>query len=315
VNLSPDVDGGLAVLIAGLALWTIAVRDTFAAVIGFVAFGLVVAVAWMRLAAPDVALTEAAIGSGITGGLLITAAAGRRRRPPPQPDGRPRGIVRIAAATASVLAAVGLGVAVLSLPTPAPTLAPNVALHLGLTGLANPVNAVLLGFRAVDTLLEVFVLLLALLGVWSLAPDRFWGGRPGAAQRVDPHAMLVFVARLLPPLGIVVGLHLLWVGAVAPGGEFQSATVLAAVWILATTAGLCDWPPVGKPRLRLVLVIGTAVFLAIGLAGLVIAGAFLAYPPAYAKLLIVAIELPLTLSIAAILGLLVAGPPSREPRR
>jgi multisubunit Na+/H+ antiporter MnhB subunit len=307
-------DAGLAALIVGLALWTIVARDTFASVIGFVAFGLVVAIAWVRLAAPDVALTEAAIGSGITGGLLITAAARSERAARSSASeliARPTGFVAV---VVSGLAAAGLGAVVLSLPTPAPTLAPAAALHLSLTGLYNPVNAVLLAYRAIDTLLEVVVLLHALLGVWSLAPDRLWGGRPGFAQREDPDGMLAFVARLLPPFGIVVGIHLFWAGSVAPGGEFQSATVLATMWILVVTAGLVDWPPVGRRWLRFVLVIGAAVFLAIGLAGFGMAGAFLSYPPDYAKLLIVSIELPVTGSIAAILALLVAGPPSREPR-
>jgi hypothetical protein len=45
------------------------------------------------------------------------------------------------------------------------------------------------------------------------------------------------------------------------------------------------------------------------------AGAFLAYPAAYAKLLILTIEVPVTLSIATTLALLVAGPPERTPQR
>jgi multisubunit Na+/H+ antiporter MnhB subunit len=314
VSLAPGFDAGLAVLIVGLALWTIAVRDVFAAVIGFVAFGLLVALAWMRLAAPDVALTEAAIGSGITGGLLITAATRAKRHARPTPNKQVALPMRLAAVAVSVVAAAGLGAVVLSLPTPAPTLAPATAAHLSLTGLLNPVNAVLLAYRAIDTLLEVFVVLLALFGVWSFAPDRFWGGRPGSTPHEDPDGMLAFVARLLRPIGIVVGIHLFWVGSVAPGGEFQSATVLAAMWVLAATAGLADWPPIVERRLRLVLVVGLAVFLAVGLAGFGLAGAFLAYPTDYAKFLIISIELPVTLSIAAILGLLVAGPPSREPR-
>ena len=59
------------------------------------------------------------------------------------------------------------------------------------------------------------------------------------------------------------------------------------------------------------LVVGPLVFLAIGLAGVVLAGAFLAYPEGYAKPLIVAVEVTLTLSIGVTLGLLAAGPPSR----
>jgi multisubunit Na+/H+ antiporter MnhB subunit len=112
-----------------------------------------------------------------------------------------------------------------------------------------------------------------------------------------------------------VGIHIFWIGSVAPGGEFQGATILAAMWILAMIAGLVDAPPVSRRWLRLMLLAGPAVFLAIGLAGFAMAGAFLAYPAPYAKLLIVTIEVPVTLSIAATLALLVAGPPERGPQR
>ena len=72
-------DIGLVVLILGVAAWTILVRDTFAAAVSFVVYGLLVALVWIRLSAVDVALTEAAIGSGVTGMLLLGAAA--RLRP------------------------------------------------------------------------------------------------------------------------------------------------------------------------------------------------------------------------------------------
>jgi len=116
-------------------------------------------------------------------------------------------------------------------------------------------------------------------------------------------------------VGILVGIHIFWIGSVAPGGEFQGATILAAMWILAMMAGLVDAPPVSRRWLRLLLVAGPAVFFAIGLSGFAMAGAFLAYPAAYAKLLIVAIEVPVTLSIAATLALLVTGPPERARQR
>lgn len=55
-------------------------RQLLRAVVLFIAFGLMLALAWARLAAPDVALAEAAIGAGLTGALLLDAA-GRWRRP------------------------------------------------------------------------------------------------------------------------------------------------------------------------------------------------------------------------------------------
>jgi len=158
----------------------------------------------------------------------------------------------------------------------------------------------------------LLVLLLALVGVWSLASDRFWGGRPGPRYPVEPHGALSLLARLLPPVGIVVGIHVLWAGADRPGGAFQAGTILAAMWVLVMIAGLSDAPQVGQRWLRLALVAGPAVFLVVGLGGLVLGGAFLAYPMAYAKPLILAVEFAMTLTIGATLGLLLAGPPERR---
>ena len=221
----------------------------------------------------------------------------------------------MAAAVLSATVAAGLAAGVLFLPDPAPTLAPPVAENLAATGLGNPVTGVLMAFRAMDTLLEKVVLLLALVGVWSLAPDRLWGGRPGPRHQADPHGVLAFLARLLPPVGIVVGIYLLWVSADEPGGAFQGSTILAAMWLLVMMAGLADTPPVGRRWLRLALIAGPVVFLVVGLGGLWLGDAFLAYPEAYAKPLIVVIEVGMMLTIAVTLGLLMAGAPERSARR
>ena len=80
-------------------------------------------------------------------------------------------------------------------------------------------------------------------------------------------------------------------------------------------AGLTDAPPVSRRWLRLVLIAGPAVFLLVGLSGLLMGGAFLAYPVAYAKPLILTIEVAMTLTIAVTLGLLLAGAPERSAGR
>ena len=73
------LDGSLVLLILMVAAWTVAVRDSFAAVVGYTVYGLLLALAWVRLAAVDAALTEAAIGGGLTGVLLIRAAVRLRQ--------------------------------------------------------------------------------------------------------------------------------------------------------------------------------------------------------------------------------------------
>jgi uncharacterized MnhB-related membrane protein len=55
-------------------------RDLLAAVIIFAAYSLVMAVLWQLLASPDIAITEAAIGAGVTTLLLLAAISKTRRQ-------------------------------------------------------------------------------------------------------------------------------------------------------------------------------------------------------------------------------------------
>lgn len=64
----------IVLTLLGLAWQALSARDLFAAVVFFIAHGLVMALAWVRLQAPDLALAEAAIGAGLTGVLLLNAA-------------------------------------------------------------------------------------------------------------------------------------------------------------------------------------------------------------------------------------------------
>jgi multisubunit Na+/H+ antiporter MnhB subunit len=295
-------------LLIGLGMAVILLRNSFAAVCAFIALGLLLTMVWLQLRGVDVALTEAAIGAGLTGALLIGAVV--RMRGVPEPPRATRGTILLA--TLAGLGVTGmLGMAVLALPTPAPTLAPLVADHLGATGMGNPITAVLLAFRSMDTLLEVIVLLFALVAVWSLAPDASWPGRPGWRAGAPPGGILAFLARLLPPIGLVVGAYVFWAGDDAPGGTIQGATILASMWLLVMAAGLADVPRAGSRLLRAGLVAGPLAFIVVGVFGIGSAGAFLGLPPAIAKPTIILIELALLPTLTLILALLIPGPPQR----
>jgi multisubunit Na+/H+ antiporter MnhB subunit len=264
----------------------------------------------VQLSAIDVAMTEAAIGAGLTGGLLIGAASRLRKT---DASAEPPGVVtHLLAATVAIGVAAAIAACVVVLPDPGPTLVPDVTANLAATAVGNPVTAVLMSFRAMDTLLEAIVLALALMGVWSIGPDRAWGGRPGPVHEPDPHGMLAYAARTLPALGVVVAIYIFWVGADEPGGKFQGATILAALWLLVTMAALADVPAVSSRSLRIGVAVGPLVFVGIGGVGAVVAGAFLAYPDGLAKPLIIAIEVALLPSLALTLALLLIGPPKRR---
>jgi len=71
-------------LLVPALLWSawrcLATPDLTRAVVLFIVFGLLMALAWARLAAPDIALAEAAIGAGLTGALLLDALGALRQR-------------------------------------------------------------------------------------------------------------------------------------------------------------------------------------------------------------------------------------------
>ena len=69
----------LIILIAITAWFALATPNLIRAAIIFVSFGLLVALAWVRLGAPDVALAEAAVGTGLTGALVLSTVYILRR--------------------------------------------------------------------------------------------------------------------------------------------------------------------------------------------------------------------------------------------
>ena len=76
----PWIDLLLGLTICTTAALALIAKDLFRGVIMFIVFGLLMALAWVRLQAPDIALAEAAIGAGLTGVLLLDTL-GYLRRP------------------------------------------------------------------------------------------------------------------------------------------------------------------------------------------------------------------------------------------
>jgi len=303
------LDGLLVISLVSLAWTALAGSDARRSVILFMAFGLVLAAAWVRLLAPDVALAEAAIGAGLAGALLLAAVREQPRQPLPARTVSKRkhnkpGLSIALQWAVSVLCAALAGTLAWALAhafnsAPHNALPRAVSANLEASGVSNPVTAVLLNFRAYDTLLELAVLLTAVLGIFALGP-----ARPGY-QSAGP----VFdgLARWLVPVLILTAGYLLWVGAHAPGGAFQAGATLAAASVVLRLAGRHQIGLPQGPALRMVMAAGVGMFVLVGL-GLLVAGRpFLGYPPAWAGGLILMIESAATLAIAATLVLAFLG--------
>ena len=68
-------DGSVGLLLIVLSIAALYARSLYASVVVFIGLGLVLALTWARLGAPDLALAEAAIGAGLTGALLFSSLA------------------------------------------------------------------------------------------------------------------------------------------------------------------------------------------------------------------------------------------------
>lgn len=210
-------------------------------------------------------------------------------------------IVRLFAILCAGLLAAALAAAMTGLP-PAPVRLPaEVAANLPQSGVEHPVTAVLLNFRGYDTLLEVAVLLLALIGMLAAGAgrERAIRGKAGGGAPAEP--VVQALARHAAPLMALAAVYLLWAGAHRAGGAFQAGAVLAAAAVLLDLARLLPaWASPGR-WLRIGLTGGLLVFLALAVA-LSGQGALLQYPPQQAGALILLIESALTVTLSLILA-------------
>jgi len=213
--------------------------------------------------------------------------------------------------TAAVVIAIGTGLVFLQVfPLPAPDgeIPELVIRHLHDSGVWNPVTAVLLNFRAYDTLLEIGVVLLALLGLKAVGSQRQTG------RQSYPESVLAGFYRLIMPFLILFSIYMVWVGKYEPGGAFQAAALLAAGGILGCMTGANPlshgFSHIG---LRIIVSAGLAVFLSLGMLFWIQSGVFLKFAPVSAAWFILVIEAVATISIAVALIVLFLGSSGHLP--
>jgi multicomponent Na+:H+ antiporter subunit B len=101
-------------------------------------------------------------------------------------------------------------------------------------GAANVVSAVYLGVRLFDTILEVLVFAVAVLGV-----RHYLGGRAttGETRESSPESHIVRAsAHVLLPLVILLGLSITIYGHITPGGGFSGGAITASGLLLVALA-------------------------------------------------------------------------------
>ncbi|WP_052745704.1 hydrogen gas-evolving membrane-bound hydrogenase subunit E [Allosalinactinospora lopnorensis] len=264
----------VAVLAAAVAAIA-ATRFRIAAVCLLGVIGFVVAMWFLMLGAPDLALTQLLIEF-----LTVAVAVLALSRLPAlfQPGGRLR-----TGASAAIALLAGAGATVVAFAFTGrrgPSAVRDYYLSESeeATGGTNVVNTILVDFRALDTLGEITVLAAVAIGVAAFvestpllrsALQRELLPRGSPIENAADNAVVIRVfGRLLVPVIIAFSLYLLLRGHNAPGGGFIAALVggagLAMVYIasLAPDRRSAAWPSVGLAGA------GLAIAVAAGLIGL-----------------------------------------------
>jgi len=222
-------------MLAVTAIATVYLRDLFAVVMLFGIYSLLSAGFFINLDAPDVALTEAAVGAGITTVLMLgtLALTGRTEKKSSHNVLLPLVVVTVTG--------MALIYGTLDMPHFADPNAPaqqHVApryIHDSPNeiGIDNMVASVLASYRGYDTFGEVIVIFTAGIGVLAIlgfsAKQRNIKYQPPTMQH---HMVLRVITQALIPLILLYGLYIQFHGDYGPGGGFQAGVIFAAAFIL-----------------------------------------------------------------------------------
>lgn len=270
------------------AIAIVRTKDLFVAVMLTGIFSLLMSAIFFILDAADVALTEAAIGAGITTVLFLGALAltADRERSVPYSRWLP-GIV-VAITTLIVI------YATFDKPRLGDPMAP-VHQHVApwylemtpeLIGIPNVVTAVLGSFRGYDTLGELIVIFTACIGVlFLLGAPNGKDNQPSSNESeslnvtLSHHVIPRVVGRLLIPFIVLFGLYVQFHGEFGPGGGFQAGSIIAAGIILYSLLEGEQLAFAAMPRWTLMAMAGGGAVLygAVGIAGIAMGGNFLDY--------------------------------------
>ena len=242
-SLTTPVDSAsiLAVLVLCIgAVGTVIVRRRLIAIIFMSVVGLIVALAFIRFKAPDLALTQLSV-EVVTIVLLLLALRFLPEEAPPRSSMARRWL------DASLAIAGGAGVAAVTyamLTRPFETISGyHLANSLPGGGGTNVVNVILVDIRGFDTLGEIAVLAMAALGLSALLEGlRLIPYAGNAASEADRHPiMLAELMRPLLPLALAVSVYIFLRGHNLPGGGFIAGLIAAVALMLQYLASGIDF--------------------------------------------------------------------------
>ncbi|WP_070887911.1 monovalent cation/H+ antiporter subunit A [Pseudomonas sp. D2-3] len=234
---------GMAVLCVMAVLTVVFHRNRLKALMTLSCAGLMVALAFARYSAPDLALTQLSV-EVVTIILLVLALFFMPDRTPVESSSL-RGLrdVLLAGGTGIVVALLAYAVMTRPYDSIASFFLENSVSGGGGT---NVVNVILVDFRGFDTLGEISVLAIAAIGIYGLLaglhlphPLTDPNGKPWS---LDSHPMILdSIARILLPMALLVSAFIFLRGHNLPGGGFIAGLITAIALILQYVAHGVEW--------------------------------------------------------------------------
>jgi multicomponent Na+:H+ antiporter subunit B len=271
----------LLTLLLITAVAIVRTKNLFVAVMLMGIASLLIAANFFLLDAADVALTEAAVGAGISTVLFLSALALTSERERSATSRKALSMVVVTAAALVVIYATFDKPAFGSPDAPTQTYVAPWYLEKTreFVDIPNVVTAVLGSFRGYDTLGEVLVVFTAGIGVLFLLASGPGDRRPRSNVGLSQHLIPRVVGRLLIPFILLFGLYVQFHGEYGPGGGFQAGAIIAAAVILfALLEGEEKALKVIPQRVLLWLTAGGAILYgAVGVTGMLLGGNFLDY--------------------------------------
>ncbi len=273
-------------------------------------YSLLSASLFVVLDAVDVALTEAAIGAGISS-ILMLATVGLTTEVEKAPRHTPLLPLVVVIFTGAALIYGTVDMPHYGDPAApvhqhvAPTYLQNTP---GEMGMPNVVTSVLASYRGYDTLGEVTVIFTAGAGVLALLGYRIRRCNiegPGIKRQV----VLRVIAKLFFPLILLFALYVLFHGDYGPGGGFQAGVIFATGVILyALGFGLGNAQRLIPHKLLSIMAAsGVLIYAAVGIESMLLGGKFLEYrvladdPVTGQHLGIMLIELGIGITVASVI--------------
>eukprot|EP00163_Fabomonas_tropica_P003802 TRINITY_DN13380_c0_g2_i1.p1 TRINITY_DN13380_c0_g2~~TRINITY_DN13380_c0_g2_i1.p1 ORF type:complete len:694 (+),score=72.29 TRINITY_DN13380_c0_g2_i1:2248-4329(+) len=245
-GLSP-VDWPTGIAAAVLALCAVATaffhRDRFYALILLSVVGLVVALAFARFSAPDLAMTQLSV-EVVTIVLLMLALYYMPSWTPIETTTARR----VRDVVIALVAGAGMTLVTLAMLTQPFSSISEFFLENSKPGGGgtNVVNVILVDFRGFDTLGEITVLAIAALGIYAMLKNTALTPPPGDGQghawSRDGHPlMLKLIARPMLPLALMVSVYIFLRGHNMPGGGFIAGLITSVALILQYIASGMIW--------------------------------------------------------------------------